>query len=560
MGQLVSKEFRDFFNHIPEGERNEDSILQVFAQYVPDLAKACNLCFLKTVIIYENEMMQSGHRLENILLDLKIPFSDENKREVVYHLDNGGMVRIVAAITDGQVWNEETQEDFNFLSKILYFIYGRAKVMRQLFDVTYKDKLTGVANSAQLMRFMGRQMSAGRLYLYTSNFVNIKNMKLLNELYNNEIGDQIIVSFAKKMEHFVGKTGCVARLGGDNFIAVLEKEREEEFLSFLKELCVEISLPGDRLELVKVDCRVGYYNMKPGDTPNEAMNHSSIAIGLAKKNRNADVIMFQEEMKREMIRMRQLEESIPEAIDNREFLVYYQPKVKLIDENDYVVCGAEALVRWNRDGHMISPGEFVPILEKNGLITEIDYYVLESVCQHIKKWEIAGIEPVCISTNFSRRHLRDIHFADKIEELITIYQVNPSYLEIEITESYDVEDLVALTAFVERMHKLGVKLAMDDFGSGFSSLKMLKDMAADTIKLDKSIIDGVGVDSKEDEIIVSHMILMIHELGKDVIAEGVEHQVQADFLRKNGCNNIQGFLFGKPMPEKEFLEVLQKRV
>lgn len=557
MGRLVSKEFQDFFNHIPDGERNTESITQIFSEFVPELAKSCNLCFLKTVIIYIDEIGNPGYRHENVLLDLQDYYPEENKKEVVYHLDNGGMARIIAAVTEGREWDKETEEDFYFLSKVLYFVYGRAKVMSQLFDITFKDKMTGVSNNSRLQLYMGELLSAGRLHLFTSNFVNIKNMKLLNEMYNNAIGDQIIVSFAKKMEAFVGRAGCVARLGGDNFLALVETDREESFLAFLKEICVEVSLPGDRLEFVKVDCRVGYCNLKPGDTNNEAMNHSSIAMGLAKKQSNSDVIMFRDEMKREIIRMRQLEESIPEAIDNREFVVYYQPKVKLTKEGEHIVYGAEALVRWNKDGQMVYPGEFVPILEKNGLITRIDYYVLESVCLHIKKWETMGIKPVCISTNFSRRHLRDKFFADKIEEIITTYQVDPTCIEIEITESYDVEDIEALTYFVQRMHKLGVGLAMDDFGSGFSSLKMLKDMAADTIKLDKSIIDGVGGDSKDDEIIVSHMIHMIRELGKEVIAEGVEKTEQAEFLRKNGCYKIQGFLFGKPMAEMDFVDMLK---
>lgn len=557
MSRIVSKAFLDFFNSIPEGVRNEQIITDVFSQRVPELAKACNLCFLKTVILYEDRLNPSVKQ-EMVILDCEQPALADKTKEVVYHLDNGGMVRITAAVSADMDWDEEIEADFMFLSKVLYFIYGRAKVMRQLFEVSYTDKLTGVANEAQLYRFMGGLIEAGTFCQYSSNFVNIKNMKLFNEIYGNKLGDQIIVSYANKMREFVGRKGCVCRLGGDNFLVLIETKREDEFLLYLKELCVEIILPGDRIEFVKVDSRLGYYNLKPGDTIGEAMNHSSIALNLARKNRNADVILFREDMKYEMMRMRQLEECIPDAIENREFVVYYQPKVQLLEDDNYMLYGGEALVRWNKDGRMVSPGEFVPILERNGLITEIDYYVFETVCQHIKRWETNGLTPVCISTNFSRRHLRDPRFADKIEEIVHIYQVNPVYLEIEITESYDEEDLEALTKFEQRMHALGIHLAMDDFGSGFSSLKMLKDMAADTVKLDKSIIDGVGSQDKEDEIIVSHIIRMIHSLGKDLIAEGVEYPEQAEFLKSNGCMKIQGFLYGRPMAESEFIERIKQ--
>lgn len=225
--------------------------------------------------------------------------------------------------------------------------------------------------------------------------------------------------------------------------------------------------------------------------------------------------------------------------------MYYQPKVDISNTSDIKVNGAEALVRWKKDGEMVSPGEFIPVLEKNGLITLVDFYVLEQVCMDINRWIEQGIQPIKVSSNFSRRHLQDGDFADKVEEIIKKYNVDPKYIEIEITESYDDEDMQALSKFEKRMHELGIDLSVDDFGSGFSSLKMIKNIVADTIKLGKSIIDGIGNDGSE-EIIVSHIIMMILHLGKNVIAEGVETEQQAAFLRKNGCNNIQGFLYGRP--------------
>ena len=557
MSKIVNDLFLDFFNQIPEGERNEKVLLEVFAQYVPQLAEKCGLCYMEAVILCDDRTNPCD-RKKIILFDNGLQSEYGNKKENVYHMDNGGMVRLTAGIGDDWEWNPELEGDFRFLSKLLFIVYGRTVAMKQLFEVSYTDRLTGVANEAQLYRYMAGLLEVGAFGQYCSNFINIKNMKLFNEIYSDAQGNQILKSYATKIKDFVGKKGCACRLGGDNFLVLIETEREEDFLVFLKELCVEITLPGDRIEFIKIDSRLGYYPLKPGDGVSEAMNNSSIALNLAKKYQNADVILFQNDMKADMMKMRQLEESIPDAVENREFVVYYQPKVRMLEKDECVLCGGEALVRWIKDGHMISPGDFIPILEKNGIITEIDYYVFETVCNQIHKWETDGLTPVCISVNFSRRHLRDPRFADKVEEIVNVYQVNPAYLEIEITESYDAEDLEALTQFEERMHALGIRLAMDDFGSGFSSLKMLKDMTADIVKLDKSLVDGIGCEKKEDEIIVSYIIQMIHSLGKELIAEGVEKKEQAEFLKNSGCMMIQGFLYGRPVPEEEFLERIRQ--
>jgi len=153
--------------------------------------------------------------------------------------------------------------------------------------------------------------------------------------------------------------------------------------------------------------------------------------------------------------------------------------------------------------------------------------------------------------------LKDKYFADKVEAIFNKYEIDPSYLEIEITESYDVDDLEALTRFEQRMHKLGINMSVDDFGSGFSSLKVIKNIVADVIKLDKSLIDGVGTDP-DDDIIVSHLIQMIQSLGKEIIAEGVEQKCQADFLRANNCNCIQGYMYARPMPVVQFEAYLER--
>lgn len=556
MGGLVCEELHSLLQKVSGIEWNMEQLSQIIGKSIPELAKLCQLCLVE-VVLFSSENIAREKIIREQVLYRKDQKDFAGERKIIErNIVNGGRLRVVVAPQSGMEWNETRERDLDSLVGIIYLLCERVYGMKLLDRFVYTDMLTGVMNEASLMRYMGGLKARGMLDSYCGNFVNIKNMKLLNERYGDRLGNRIMMEYAKKIEKYLGEDGGICRLGGDNFIVCILQKREEEFLKFMKELVVEFTGTDGRSYSIRVNSRIGYYYVESKADIACVMRNISIALNQAGRGRNADVVKFEEKMMEQLFRMRELEEMIPRAIEQEDFVVFYQPKALIKDKSRYRLHGAEALVRWVQDGKIISPIEFVPILEKNGLVTKLDFYVLEHVCQNIKQWEAMGIEPVRVSTNFSRRHLWDKHFADKVEEIIRKYDVNPKYLEVEITESYDVKDIEALNNFVDRMHTLGVCLAMDDFGSGFASLRMLKDMVVDTIKLDKSIIDGVGGRDEEDEIIVANIIRMINQLGKEVIAEGVEVQSQADFLRENGCMMIQGYLYGKPMPESEFRQKL----
>lgn len=556
MKALVSDEFYHIMECISDKDYDADHVLTTMKQFIPAFAERYGTNYMKVIVIEAN-MNGSGmkDRREFVLYG-EAPGKDDIVKELIFELPLNGYVRTEAYIKkDNPLWTEEAEKDYFVLSKLGYLVYGRARVMHELEIAETTDALTGIANGNMLNRYMWERLAEGNFSTFCANFVNIKNMKLLNSKYGEQGGNLLFFEYANSIKRFIGDDGCIARIGGDNFFILIKADREAELQRLLKKLQVDLKFPGSESSIpVKMDTRLGYYYIKDGDQISDAMNSSSIALKLAKNEGSPDYILYSDDMKIQMLKMKQLDERVPAAIENEELVVFYQPKVNISEESKCILCGAEALVRWRKNGIVIPPMEFIPFLEKNGLVTKVDFYVLEHVCRDIKSWEEKGIKPVRISSNFSRRHLGDPEFANKVEAVFRKYQVDPSYFEIEITESYDSEDMEALVQFEKRMHEIGVKLSVDDFGSGFSSLKMVKNIVSDTIKLDKSIIDGVGSDDKNNEIIVSHIIKMFRCLGKEVLAEGVETKEQAAFLRDNGCDLIQGYLYGKPIPREEFEE------
>ena len=238
-----------------------------------------------------------------------------------------------------------------------------------------------------------------------------------------------------------------------------------------------------------------------------------------------------------------------QGLKNGEFLVYYQPKVNI--ENN-TLCGCEALVRWMHNGELIPPGKFISILEENGNISALDFYVFRRVCSDIAEWNRKGITPVRVSSNFSKVHLKDPDFADKIIEIIDEYGIDPKYVEVELTESSAYDDFASLAEFVNVMKSKGIFTSMDDFGTGYSSLSMLRDLDVDVIKIDKSFIDDLDRENNPNKKMIGTIVRMIHDLEREVICEGIETKEQVEFLKQIHCFAAQGYLYDTPLPHDEF--------
>ena len=278
-----------------------------------------------------------------------------------------------------------------------------------------------------------------------------------------------------------------------------------------------------------------------------------MAMNIAKHVKKTPFAYASKELKEMILRRNEMIAGFPDAIQNRELQAFYQPKVSI---NDYVIVGAEALVRWKKDSGFVSPGEFIPAFEQNGMVCELDFYILEQVCMDISRWLKEGIEPVRISVNFSRKHLTNHNLAEDIMQVLRKYNVDSKYIEIELTETVDEEEAGLLIDFMNKMRKNNILMTIDDFGTGYSSLNMLRSFPVDVLKIDKSLVSSM---EESAQIILSNVVRMASELKMDVVAEGVETWEQVEYLKTVKCSVVQGFLFDRPMPKEQFEEKLKQK-
>ena len=267
---------------------------------------------------------------------------------------------------------------------------------------------------------------------------------------------------------------------------------------------------------------------------------------VAKMSGKTDMLHFDDTMLEKALRQKEVSQMFPNALENQEFEVFYQPKVTLSDNQ---LCGCEALVRWFRNGVMVPPMDFIPVLEREGSVCKLDFYVLERVCQNIQDWLSRGIEPVRISVNFSKMHLKNPNLAEEILAVLKKYNVSAKYIEVELTEMSGYESYETLLRFVQTMHENGVSTSIDDFGTGYSSLNLLKDLNVDIIKLDKSFLNNMEKQEKHrknDVIVIKNIVNMVNDLDMEVIAEGVETAAELRTVTELGADLLQGYFLARP--------------
>lgn len=358
------------------------------------------------------------------------------------------------------------------------------------------------------------------------------------------------------VRNFLGENGLFCRLGGDNFVTLVKKYCLLRYIAFVTGMPVTVDNKGQK-EDVRIDFKSGVFPILPDSDPQDVLSCASIAFQAARRSRDRDTVYFQPEMLEKTLHDKRVSAMFKSALSRNEFLVYYQPKVTLADDT---LCGCEALTRWHANKIMY-PNEFISILEREGTIKNLDFYMLEEVCKDLRHWLDMGIEPVRISTNFSKIHLSNEKLEQDIISILEKYKIDPKYIEIELTELSDFKYLERLISFVNVMHGSGFHISIDDFGTGYSSMSLLRDLNADVVKMDKSLVDNIAgkTSKKADVVIVRSIINMARELGSQVIAEGVETKEQARFLRANGCLMAQGYLYDRPLVKEDFEKRLRSR-
>ena len=480
----------------------------------------------------------------------------EPEYEIEFHTGENGLLQIkLCNLVGFPKWTKEEETDFQTIFDVYFFHLARYRLISQVKKNSMTDYMTGLPNSGGYLAYAQKLFERGEITNYNAYYFNLKGFSLVNRQYGQYETDNIIKRYAHVLEAYKEEDECIGRLGGDNFVALIKKERTEDFLNLLggaktygiinnHEVPVELKAVAGVLE---IDDSLKDFS--------QVIGRAGMALAVAKNVTKQPYVFVTKELSKRVYKEKQIAARFESAILNKEFEVYYQPKV---DTDTYMLVGAEALVRWNCDQEVIRPIEFIPVLERDGSICKLDFYMLDNVCRQIREWVDKGIEPVRISVNFSRKHLADPDFAQKIIDMVERYNVDSQYIEIEVTETVDENEQGLLSAFVDSMREHKIATAIDDFGSGYSSMNILRTFQMDVLKFDKSFID-MDIITEKDEIILSNIIRMARELNMDVIAEGVERWKQVEFLHAMECHVVQGFLFARPLKKDIFEEKMRSK-
>lgn len=415
------------------------------------------------------------------------------------------------------------------------------------------DRLTGLYSKEFFYRKVKERLETDHEHEYTIVCFDIENFKLYNDIYGRKAGDRLLCDSAANMKKMIGELGICGRYGADCFLFMQERETElSDRENFLNESFNERT---EKMENVSV--KWGIYEITDRTIPVEQMcDWARVAADSIKGQYNQFYAIYDDALRGKMLREKAITDTMETSLAERQFIVYLQPKYNLNEES---MAGAEALVRWiHPEWGFMSPGEFIPLFEKNGFISHLDQYVWEQVCMKLRDWKDKGYPLLPVSVNVSRADIYQIDLVDTLAKIIGKYDIDPVYLHLEITESAYAENPVQIINTVNQLRKLGFIIEMDDFGSGYSSLNMLNQMKMDILKLDMKFIQN-EMEKPADQSILSYVINMSHGMGLSVVAEGVETREQLERLRDIGCDYVQGYYFAKPMPVTEYEELLKNQ-
>lgn len=419
------------------------------------------------------------------------------------------------------------------------------------------DALTGLPTKQQHKRMVSEILKRPQgNYAYIS--CDIIEFKCFNEAYGYECGTETLRQIAAIWKESLRENEHLTRISEDHFCMFLEYESTAELEARLRKMFLHTSetIYNDRGGKHQLAFRGGVYVIEGNQNINVIRTRAEMARMQADQLHCTTIMFYDKETVRKRLREKELENDIKAAVENRELLVYFQPKFDVLSEK---VIGAEALVRWNhQERGMLNPEMFIPLCEANGYICTIDFYVLEEVCKKLKQWKDNGCKLLKVSVNFSRMHLAHRDFVENLKNVVATYDVDPAYVEIELTESIAYGEVENLVNVMKQIKSAGFGLSMDDFGSGYSSLNLLREMPLDVLKLDKEFFGAYEETNGREQKIIKHIISMAKDLDITVLAEGVETKQQKEFLKEFKCDLIQGYYYAKPMPVDKFTTYLNQ--
>jgi diguanylate cyclase (GGDEF)-like protein/PAS domain S-box-containing protein len=433
---------------------------------------------------------------------------------------------------------------------------------------THQDELARQANHDSLTGLPNRNLlwdridsACARAQRYDSfaavAFLDLDNFKVVNDSLGHTLGDHLLRAVAARLQSALRATDTVARQGGDEFLLVLSDQKGEQQVagelqrivqSFAKPFSVE-----GRDVFITASIGAALYPQDAKD-PESLIKSAELAMYRAKDSGRNVYQLYTTEMQTRVTERLALESRLRQALARGEFELHYQPQVDLRSNR---IFGCEALIRWKQpELGMVSPAKYIPLAEETGLIVPIGEWVLRTACRQCKAWLDAGLPKVTVAVNISARQFREKNLFQLVAAILAETGLAPGQLELEVTESVIMHDAQQVIASLQAFRDMGVRLSVDDFGTGYSSLSYLKRFPVDRLKIDQSFVRDLSTDA-DDVAIAQAIITLGHTLNLRVIAEGVETPEQLAFLRRNQCDEIQGYLFGKPMPAEEFGKLLE---
>ncbi len=514
------------------------------------------------------------------LIEVKPSFHSEC---LAYPAENGDLFRILGKAIACYDYNSSQMDAYNaipgsttvtsstnqFLEKYLVWIIGGILIILALIFVVVcvtsfrtrhdadVDPLTGGKSKKKFFEDAKKLLKRSDPEHWAVALFDIDKFKYVNDRLGYDEGNRMLERLHKTVTDNLERDEIAARISDDNFVMVIKNGNDNELTARISEIFTEFDRRNSLFVKYPVVFSAGICRLnqcmnesRHGEVDiNAAIDRCKIAKSTLKGTHYSSIAFYDGSIRDKALREKDYENIMPTALKRREFQCYLQPKYGLRTRN---IEGAEALIRWNSpDFGFISPGDFIPIAEKNGFVVELDFFILEEVCRTMRHWIDDGKKPVVVSVNQSRLHLNYDDYIWRLREIVDKYDIPYEYIELELTESVFTDNSEKLLKIMHKLHEIGFKLSLDDFGSGYSSLNMLKDIPVDVVKIDKEFFNDT-MNTQKGRAVISTVVDLAKNLNMDVISEGVETREQVEFLTEIHCAMVQGYYFAKPMPIDDF--------
>lgn len=450
---------------------------------------------------------------------------------------------------DSPELSEIQLEKLDLVLRLAVTFISRNRLRDTIHQLAFYDD-QNYRNIRSLFRYLSWHGKSGGFDGMTAINYNLRHFSLVNQEFGRPAGDRVMMEHYRQIEKLIGENGINARLGGDSFVCISPKDRLDDVLAYLTHADVPYDDAGNT---AAVTTCAGVFVIPDGfemDSPSDIMGKIIYAYRVAQMGGHDQIVFYDDKLVADRERAMRIQQQFPIALHYQEFVVFFQPKVNAVTGE---LSGAEALSRWFRDGAIIPPMAFIPILEQTNDICKLDFYVLDKVCGFIRKWLDEGRKVVRISVNFSRKHIINEHLLEQILEIVDRHNVPHEYIEIELTETTTDGEFRALQRIVSGLQENHIFTSVDDFGIGYSSLNLIRVIPWDVLKIDRSFLpqDDEAAGSVSN-IMFKNVVNMAREMGLETVVEGVETASQLHILQVNKCDLAQGFLFDKPLPVEEF--------